>query len=98
MRLSPSNESLKRGACVKPWLVVTASALTLTGCFYGDENDWASRSDIVEAAERCGVPDFEPTAAGAAYAAYVPANVADAAAKEDCIYKDLDGQGLLATR
>ena len=83
---------------MRRWLLISPAALTLAGCFFGDENDWASRSDIVEAAERCGVPDFEPTEAGAAYAAYVPATVADSAAKEDCIYKDLDGQGLLATR
>lgn len=70
----------------------------LGGCFIGDENDWASPRQIVEAAQRCGVPDFQPTEAGVAYAAYVPANVPNAAQKEDCIYKDLHGQGLMVTR
>jgi hypothetical protein len=98
MMPSRSSASMSSGAGAIQWPVVAAAALTITGCFYGDENDWASRSDVIEAAERCGVPDFEPTEAGAAYAAYVPAAVPNAAAKEDCIYKDLEGQGLLATR
>ena len=78
---------------MRKW-AIAAAALTLAGCFIGDENNWASRSEIIAAAERCGVPDFEPTRAGSAYAAYVPAN----RAKEDCIYADLERQGLLATR
>ena len=83
---------------MREWIILIAAAPTLGGCFVGDENDWASRREIVEAAERCGVSDFEPTEAGAAYAAYVPAGVPDAKAKEDCIYADLRGQGLLVTR
>ena len=74
------------------------AALLLSGCFLGDENDWASRGQIVEAAGRCGLSGFEPTEAGTAWAAYVPASVPDHAAKEDCIYNDLGRQGLLATR
>ena len=69
-----------------------------TGCFIGDENNWASRDQIVEAAKRCGLSDFKPTEAGAAWAAYVPETVPDHAGKEDCIYKDLNGQCLLVTR
>ena len=78
--------------------VVLTAALATTGCFPGDENDWASREQIVDAAARCGVAEFEPTDAGAAWAAYVDRDVPDHAAKEDCIYGDLAGQGLLATR
>lgn len=74
------------------------SALILAACFYGDENDWAEREQIIEAASRCGVTRFEPTEAGDAYAAYVPKTIPDAREKEDCIYRDLDRQGLLATR
>lgn len=74
------------------------SATLLGGCFWGDENDWASRGQIIAAAARCGVPDFEPTEAGAAYAAYVSPSVPDARQKEDCIYKDLQAQGLMVTR
>ena len=77
---------------------IAAAVPTLAGCFIGDENNWASRSEIIAAAERCGVPDFEPTRAGSAYAAYVPAIIPEAQAKEDCIYADLQRQGLLATR
>jgi len=73
--------------------------LMLSGCFWGDENNWASRSDVVEAAARCGIANFEPTnAPNGAYAAYVSPTIPDAKQKEDCIYKDLSSQGLLATR
>ena len=65
----------------------------------GEEELWASREQIIEAAERCGVPNFEPYPAGAHYAAYVPRNVPDHAAKEDCIYNDLrERQRLQVTR
>lgn len=77
---------------------LTAAALSVAGCFIGDENNWASRKQVVEAAARCGVPDFRPTKAGTAWAAYVDESVPDHAAKEDCIYADLTQQGLLATR
>lgn len=52
----------------------------------------------MEAAKRCGMPGFEPTKAGAGWAAYVNVNVPDHQAREDCIYADLRGQGLLVTR
>jgi len=83
------------------WFV--AFTVLLTGCsdqfcIDGGETCWASLEQIVEAAARCGVPDFEPTKAGAAWAAYVPEKVSNHATKEDCIYKDLNGKGLLVTR
>ena len=78
------------------WLAL-ALAAALSGCFIGDENDWADRGDIIDA-ERCGVEDFQPTEIGDAYAAYVPSSVPAARLKEDCIYNDLHRQGLLATR
>ena len=49
-------------------------------------------------AARCGVPNFEPTPAGDAWAAYVPETVANHQAKEDCIYDGLRREDLLATR
>lgn len=73
-------------------------SLLLTGCFLGDEFNWASREQIIDAAKRCGVERFEPTKAGDAWAAYVPKTVPDAARKEDCIYADLKAQDLLVTR
>lgn len=79
-------------------LIILAAALGAAGCFSGDMEGWASRRQIVEAAARCGVPDFKPMKAGAAWAAYVDETVPDHEAKEDCIYNDLQGQGLLATR
>jgi hypothetical protein len=78
--------------------LLPVAAILLSGCFYGNEDDWADAEQIVEAASRCGLADFEPTPAGAAFAAYVPSTVPDAQAKEDCIYRDLERQGLLATR
>lgn len=79
-------------------LLVLTAALTLSGCFYGDENDWADRRQIIDAASRCGVPNFQPTPVGSAFAAYVPGTTPGAQRKEDCIYRDLERQGLLVTR
>ena len=60
---------------------------------------YATKQQIINAAVRCGVANFEPSPAGAAYAAYVGKTIPDHAAKEDCIYKDLrERQGLLVTR
>ena len=78
--------------------LLPAAVILLSGCFYGDENSWADREQIIEAASRCGVPNFQPTRAGSAFAAYVPSTIPDARVKEDCIYRDLESQGLLATR
>lgn len=74
--------------------------LALTACFVGDEDSgrWASRRDIVAAAERCGMRDFEPTRAGAHWAGYVPGEDPDRGPEGNCIYDDLHAQGLLATR
>lgn len=88
---------------IKRWkphrvLVVAAASLTLAACFVGDESHWASRRHIVDAAARCGIPDFKPTKAGDAWAAYVDGENPDHGVKGDCIYADLKRQGLLATR
>jgi hypothetical protein len=79
-------------------IFVAGITLSLTACFYGDENDWATADQIVQAASRCGLKDFQPTSVGDAWAAWVPKTVAGASEKEDCIYKDLEQKGLLATR
>ena len=76
----------------------TAFTLLFIGCHSGPIDGWANREQIVAAAARCGVPDLEPTEAGANYASYVPSSVPNARAKEDCIYRDLHRQGLLITR
>lgn len=75
-----------------------AAALVTSGCFVGDENHWASRNQIADAAARCGVPDFKPTKIGTAWAAYVDGENPDHGPKGDCIYADLERQGLQATR
>ena len=79
-------------------LLALVGTLTTAGCFAGDENDWASRDQIVAAAARCGVRNFEPTRAGAAWAAYVAGEHPDHGPKGDCIYADLKRDGLLAPR
>ena len=72
--------------------------LLLLGACNEVPEGYATRQQIVEAAARCGVDNFKPIPAGAAWAAYVADSVPDHAAKEDCIYNDLKGQGLLVTR
>jgi len=81
-------------------LAMAALSCALGACFVGDEDTraWASRQQIVDAAARCGVPDFQPTEAGAHWAAYVEGEDFDHGAKGNCIYADLRNQGLLATR
>ncbi|MCY1646028.1 hypothetical protein OVA11_02805 [Caulobacter sp. SL161] len=73
-------------------------ASALAGCFVGDENTWADRQQIIDAAARCGLKDFAPTKVGDAWAAYVDQGVEGQKTKEDCIYSDLQKQGLLVTR
>jgi hypothetical protein len=81
-------------------LLVLVAALSLGGCFPWDENAgrWSNPEQIKAAAARCGISDFKPTKAGAAWAAYVDDSVPDHAAKEDCIYADLESRGRLTTR
>lgn len=77
-----------------------ACMVSLGGCFIGNENeDRRSTPDQIKAAAtHCGISDFEPTKAGAGWAALVDDSVPDHAAKEDCIYEHLDRQGLKTTR
>ena len=77
-----------------------AISLMLSGCFPGDDGEirLASRKEVVQAAARCGIQKFEPTRAGAAWAAYVPGENPDNGPKGDCIYADLKSRGLTATR
>ena len=72
--------------------------LALAACSdrYCSEPDvcWATRDEIVDAAERCGKDDFEPTTAGVVYSAvgqpYDPE-------LSTCIQDDLHGQGIKVT-
>jgi hypothetical protein len=81
-------------------VLATLASFVLTACFVGDENTgkWASRREIVDAAARCGLPDFQPTKAGDAWAAYVEGEDPDRGPKGNCIYADLKSQGKMATR
>lgn len=82
------------------FLLLLTTTISLAGCFPWDENAgrWSTPDEIKAAAVRCGVGDFKPTKAGAAWAAYVDNSVPDRAAKEDCIYADLETKGRLTTR
>ena len=79
-------------------ILATAVVLATAGCFVGDETNWASRRQIVDAANRCGVPSFEPTKVGDGWAGWVDKQLPQHQAKEDCIYAALQKQGLVATR
>jgi len=91
---------LGRGPLILRPLAVALLAAGTSGCFIGDEDAgrWSTPAQIKAAAARCGIADFEPTKAGDAWAAYVDDSVPDHAAKEDCIYADLERQGKLTTR
>jgi hypothetical protein len=73
-----------------------AISLLVSAC--GDAGDWATRRQIIEAAQRCGVAHFKPTKAGAGWAAYVSPASPEAKVQEDCIYEDMAKRGLLVTR
>jgi hypothetical protein len=74
-----------------------AISLLVSGCD-GGAGDWATRRQIIEAAERCGVAHFKPTKAGAGWAAYVRPASPETKVQEDCIYADTAKRGLLVTR
>jgi hypothetical protein len=82
------------------FVVVLTATISLGGCFPWDEDAgrFSTPDQINAAAARCGVSDFVPTQAGAAWAAYVDDSVPDHAAKEDCIYAELASEGRLTTR
>jgi hypothetical protein len=82
------------------WLLAVPFVALLTACFpLGDSRpNYASRREIIAAAERCGVPNFVPQEAGTAWSAQVSHDVEDWHAKEDCIYNDIHGQGMIAPR
>ncbi len=63
-----------------------------------DSTVWASKNDLISAARRCGVMDFEPFPAGDAWAAYTDRKADKDGSKEDCIYADVKSQGMVATR
>lgn len=75
-----------------------AGTLSISGCFIGPDDEWATRAQVVEAAERCGLPLFQPQRVGNAWSAHVPESVSEHKIKEDCIYEQLTRRGLLATR
>ena len=87
--------------CMRNLAGLVGAGGLLSGCWwYGDETagQWATKREIMAAAEECGVPDFEPQRAGVGWTAYVDDSVPDAEAKEDCIYDRLAEGGRLITR
>lgn len=59
---------------------------------------WANREDMVAAAKRCGIKDFEPKKIANTLVPYVEGESPDAGRKTQCIIDDLKGQGLMVTR
>lgn len=47
-----------------------ASTLSVSGCFIGPDDEWATRAQVVEAAERRGLLQFQPQPVGNAWAAH----------------------------
>ena len=68
--------------------VLIASAL-VCGCFPFDETKELASREMVVAAARCGVPNFEPTPRGEGFAALVDDAVLDSDKKEGCIIEDV---------
>ena len=58
---------------------------------------WANKDDIAQAAERCGIPDFEPQEPDVGYGPWVPGEDPDTGPKTRCIIDDLSSQGLQVT-
>ena len=58
---------------------------------------WANRADVVAAAARCGVPEFEPEQSADTWLPFVPGENPDTGPKTRCIIDDLQGQGLMVT-
>ena len=58
---------------------------------------WANKDDIVQAADQCGIPNFEPQDSGVGYVPWVPGEDPDTGPKTRCIIDDLSSQGLQVT-
>lgn len=71
---------------------IISAALLQAGCFIGEEHEEpAPREMIIEAAARCGVPDFVPTPRGdGRFAAIVDDSIPDSDAKEACIIYEVE--------
>lgn len=85
------------GVLVRPTLLLPLT-IGVTGCSerYCSEVDvcWATRDEIIAAAERCGTADFEPNKAGPVYSAIGQPYDSELS---NCIADDLRGQGLMVT-
>jgi hypothetical protein len=77
---------------------MSLGVMALGGYFYGDEDDWASREQIIAAGERCGIMALQRTRTGNGWAAPISDGLRHHQATKGCIYTDLTRQGLLAVR
>lgn len=81
------------------YLALVIAILAAPAC--GDDSetrDMARPNQIRAAAERCGLQGFDGNSAGAYWDANVPHSVENWVVIEDCIYADLESDGLRATR
>ena len=82
---------------LRPLLMIFIGS-NISGCFYGNEFNWASRKDVIEAAAECGLEGFEPSPAGEGWEADVPTTNPREREIEDCIYDIMHERDLLLTR
>jgi hypothetical protein len=86
---------------VRSSAVALAFAVTLISCserFCTDPGVcWANRGDIVAAAARCGVKNFDPPELENGWAPWVQGEDPDKGTKTRCIVNKLKSQGLLVT-
>ena len=78
-------------------------ALAISACTerYCTDPDicWANRDDLVAAASKCGVRNFEPVELQSGdWAPWVPGEDPDKGAKTNCIVNEIESQGLMVTQ
>lgn len=82
----------------KALIACVAAILAVSACEDPEMADMARPDEIRMSAERCGLKGFDGNRAGAYRDANVPHDVEDWIIIEDCIYSDLERNGLRATR
>jgi len=74
------------------------ATLHLSACHDPEFDDMARPNQIRAAADECGLEGFDGNRAGADWDANVPHSVENWVVVEDCIYNELENDGLRATR
>jgi hypothetical protein len=82
--------------------IIVAAGMALTACSANRHCTdpgicWANRDDIVQAAKRCGLANFDPPKLDNGYAPWVKGENPDTGPKTTCIIADIKSQGLQVT-